>query len=289
MLSPGGVLQKILETKVGEVAAARAARPYAEVERAARQVPPARSLAAALARPSGAGALPVRVLAEVKRASPSAGPIAPGIDPVAVARAYEAAGAAACSILTDQPFFDGDLAFLAAARAAVNIPLLRKDFMIDAYQVAEARAAGADAILLIVAALDDVELAELSAAAADFGMDALVEVHDEAEAARAVKAGATLIGVNHRDLRTFQMDLGLTGRLAPQLPGGTVLVAESGIRTPADVAGLAVAGAHAILVGETLMRARDLGAELAALRDGWAADERAVAAPGAPDDETRRA
>jgi indole-3-glycerol phosphate synthase len=224
----------------------------------------------------------------VKRASPSAGPIAPGIDVVAVARAYEAAGAAACSILTDRRFFDGELGFLAAARAAVKIPLLRKDFVIDAYQVAEARAAGADAILLIVAALDDVELGELSAAAADFGMDALVEVHDEAEAERAVGAGATLIGVNHRDLRTFTMDLGLTGRLAPQLPAGTVLVAESGIRTPADVAGLAAAGAHAILVGETLMRARDLGVELAALRDGWASDERAVGEPAAPDDETRQ-
>lgn len=262
------MLGQILDAKVGEVAAARAVRPYAEVERAARQVPPARRLAAALARPDGAGALPVRVLAEVKRASPSAGPIAPGIDAVAVARAYEAAGAAAISMLTDKAFFDGDLAFLAAARAAVSIPLLRKDFIIDGYQVAEARAAGADAILLIVAALDDALLAELAAAAADFGMDALVEVHDEAEAARAVRAGARLIGVNHRDLRTFQMDLGLTGRLAPGLPAGTVVVAESGIRTPADVATLAAAGAHAILVGETLMRAPSMAAELARLRDG---------------------
>ena len=268
MLNPGGVLGEILATKVDEVAAARAAMPFAEVERAARQVPPARSLAAALARPPGAPALPVRVLAEVKRASPSAGPIAPNIDAVAVARAYEAAGAAAISILTDRRYFDGDLAFLAAARPAVGIPLLRKDFIIDPFQVAEARAAGADAILLIVAALDDTELAELAATAADFGMDALVEVHDEAEAARAVRAGARLIGVNHRDLRTFHMDLGLTGRLAPQLPAGTVLVAESGIRTPADVAMLAAAGAHAILVGETLMRAPSMPAELARLRAG---------------------
>jgi indole-3-glycerol phosphate synthase len=268
MLNPGGVLGKILAHKVGEVAAARAARPYGEVERAARQVPPAQSLAAALARPVGGPALPVRVLAEVKRASPSAGPIAPGVDPVATARAYEAAGASAISILTDRTFFDGDLAFLAGARGAVGIPLLRKDFMIDAYQVAEARAAGADAILLIVAALDDAELADLAAAAADFGMDALVEVHDEAEADRAVTAGARLIGVNHRDLRTFQMDLGLTGRLAPRLPEGTVLVAESGIRTPADVATLAAAGAHAILVGETLMRAASMPDELARLRAG---------------------
>ena len=269
-LRPGGVLGQILESKHEEVAAARAALPFAEVERAARLVPPARSLAAALARPEGAGPLPVRVLAEVKRASPSAGPIAPGVDPVAVARGYEAAGAAAVSMLTDRRYFDGELAFLAAARPALGIPLLRKDFIIDPYQVAEARAAGADAVLLIVAALDDAELRELHAVAASFGMDALVEVHDEAEAARAVAAGARLVGVNHRDLRTFQMDLGLTGRLAPAVPAGTVLVAESGIRTPADVAMLAAAGAHAILVGETLMRAASPGDELRRLAAGAA-------------------
>ncbi|MCL4226059.1 MAG: indole-3-glycerol phosphate synthase TrpC [Myxococcales bacterium] len=267
---PGGlgVLGTILDAKREEVAAARAARSLAEVEAAARLVPPARSLAAALARPAGAAPLPVRVLAEVKRASPSAGPIAPGADPVAVARAYQEAGAAAISMLTDRRFFDGDLAFLAAARAAVTVPLLRKDFLVDAYQVVEARAAGADAVLLIVAALDDGRLAELLAVAAAFGMDALVEVHDEAEAGRAVAAGARLIGVNHRDLRTFELDLGLTGRLAPTLPAGTVLVAESGIRTPADVAGLAAAGAHAILVGETLMRAPRPGDELRRLAAG---------------------
>lgn len=267
---PGGlgVLGTILDAKREEVAAARAARSLAEVAAAARLVPPARSLAAALARPAGGAPLPVRVLAEVKRASPSAGPIAPGADPVAVARAYQEAGAAAISMLTDRRFFDGDLAFLAAARAAVTVPLLRKDFLVDAYQVVEARAAGADAVLLIVAALDDGRLAELLAVAADFGMDALVEVHDEAEAGRAVAAGARLIGVNHRDLRTFELDLGLTGRLAPALPAGTVLVAESGIRTPADVAGLAAAGAHAILVGETLMRAPRPGDELRRLAAG---------------------
>jgi indole-3-glycerol phosphate synthase len=267
-LKPGGVLGTILDAKKEEVAAARAVRSFTELERAARLVPPARSLAAALARPAGAEALPVRVLAEVKRASPSAGPIAPGADPVAVARAYEAAGAAAVSMLTDKKFFDGDLAFLAAARPLLSIPLLRKDFMIDAYQVAQARAAGADAILLIVAALDDAELRGLHETATAFGMDALVEVHDEREAERAVAAGARLIGVNHRDLRTFQMDLGLTGRLAPAMPAGTVLVAESGIRTPADVAMLAAAGAHAILVGETLMRAPSPGDELRRLASG---------------------
>jgi indole-3-glycerol phosphate synthase len=208
------------------------------------------------------------VLAEVKRASPSAGPIAPGADPVAVARGYQEAGAAAVSMLTDKAFFDGDLAFLAAARPALAIPLLRKDFMIDAYQVAQARAAGADAILLIVAALDDAELRGLLDVAAAFGMDALVEIHDEPEADRAVAAGARLIGVNHRDLRTFQTDLTLTGRLAPRMPPETVLVAESGIRTPADVAMLASAGAHAILVGETLMRSPSPGDELRRLASG---------------------
>ncbi len=270
-LTPGGILGQILDAKREEVERARAARPLAVVEAAARQVPPARSLAAALARPAGAARLPVRVLAEVKRASPSAGPIAPGVDPVAVARCYEAAGAAAISMLTDRRFFDGDLAFLSATRAAVEIPLLRKDFIIDAYQVAEARAAGADAVLLIVAALDDAELRDLHAAAAGLGMDALVEIHDQAEAERAVRAGARLIGVNHRDLRTFQMDLALTARLAPGMPAGTVLVAESGIRTPADVAALAAAGADAILVGETLMRAPSPGDQLRLLRAGGSA------------------
>lgn len=263
LLDPGGVLGEILASKPAEVATARAMRPLPEVEAAARQVPPARSLRAALHRPPGAD---VRILAEIKRASPSAGPLRPGADPVAIALEYLAGGAAALSILTDRAYFDGDLAFLAAVRPAVDLPLLRKDFLIDLYQVAEARAAGADAVLLIVAALDDALLAELLAAATDFGMDALVEVHDEAEADRALAVGARLVGVNHRDLRTFQIDMGLTGRLAARVPDDTVLVGESGIKTRADLLAVAGAGAHAALVGETLMRAASPGDALRRLR-----------------------
>lgn len=262
LLAPGGVLGEILAAKVEEVAEARAARALTEVEAAAWQVPPARSLARALRRRPGE---PVRVLAEIKRASPSAGPIRPDADPVAIAKDYQAGGAAALSILTDRRYFDGDLGFLARVRTAIELPLLRKDFMIDRYQVVEARAAGADAILLIVAALDDALLADLHAAATAMGMDALVEVHDRGECERALALGARLIGVNHRDLRSFAIDLGLTAALAPAMPAGTVLVAESGLRTPADVARVAAAGADAILVGETLMRAPSPGQALRAL------------------------
>ncbi len=204
----------------------------------------------------------MRVLAEVKRASPSAGPIRPGADPAAIAAAYAAAGAAAISVLTDRRFFDGDLAFLARCRAAVPLPLLRKDFVVDPYQVAESRAAGADAILLIAAALAPAQLAELAAAARGHGLDVLVEVHGEDELPAALASGATLIGINHRDLKTMKMDLSLTPALAPRLPPGVVLVAESGIRTAEDVARLGAAGAHAVLVGEHLMRAPSPGAAL---------------------------
>ncbi|HEY4244181.1 MAG TPA: indole-3-glycerol phosphate synthase TrpC [Kofleriaceae bacterium] len=253
------ILDDILAVKRDEVAAARAARPLSVVEAAARAAGPVRGFARALRREAGA---PIRVLAEIKRASPSAGPIRPGADPADIARAYAAGGAAAISVLTDRRFFDGDLAFLARARAAAPVPLLRKDFVVDAYQLAEARAAGADGVLLIVAALPPSLLAELAAAARDYQLDALVEVHDAAEAEIALAAGATLVGVNHRDLRTFQIDMTLTGRLAALVPPEVTLVAESGIRTPADVAALAAAGAHAILVGEQLMRAPDPGAAL---------------------------
>jgi indole-3-glycerol phosphate synthase len=265
VIAPTGILARILDTKRGEVAAARAARPLAAVTRAAAEAPPARSLAAALRRGPGQ---PVRAIAEIKRASPSAGPIRPGADPAEIARDYAAGGAAALSVLTDRDYFDGDLSFLGRVRAVVELPLLRKDFLIDDYQVAEARAAGADAVLLIVAALDDAALRGLAAAAAGHGMDALVEVHDEAEAERAVAAGASIIGVNHRDLATFTMDMGLTARLAPQVPAGTILVGESGIRTAADVAALGAAGAHAVLVGEALMRQPSPGVALAALLAG---------------------
>lgn len=256
------ILDRILAVKREEVAAARLAHPMAEVDAAARAAGPVRGLARALRRPPGA---PVRVIAEIKRASPSAGPIRAGADPAVIARDYDRGGATALSVLTDRQFFDGELGFLARARAAVELPLLRKDFMIDAYQIAEARAAGADGVLLIVAALAPPALAELIAAARDYQLDALVEVHDLPEVEIALTAGATLLGVNHRDLRTFTMDMTLTAQIAPRVPAEVVLVGESGIRTADDVAALARAGAHAVLVGEQLMRAESPGDALLAL------------------------
>ena len=253
------ILDKILEAKRAEVGAAKELRPFADVDAAARRAGPTRGLHAALTRPPGA---PVRVLAEIKRASPSAGAIRAGADPAAIAAEYADAGAAAISVLTDRQFFDGELAFLAKCRERVAVPLLRKDFIIDAYQIAEARAAGADGVLLIVAALAKRELADLLACAHDYGLDALVEVHSAREAEIALACGVTLLGVNHRDLKTFHIDMSLTGAIAPSLPPGVVLVAESGIRTAADVKLLGAVGAHAVLVGEQLMRAASPGAAL---------------------------
>jgi indole-3-glycerol phosphate synthase len=257
------ILDQILAVKRTEVAAARAARPLTELDTAARSAGPLRGLERALRRPPGA---PVRVIAEIKRASPSAGPIRAGADPAAIARDYARGGASALSVLTDRQFFDGDLGFLGRARAAVDLPLLRKDFVIDPYQVAEARAAGADGVLLIVAALTAPLLAELIAAARDYQLDPLVEVHDLAEVDVALASGATLLGVNHRDLKTFTMDMTLTAQIAPRVPPDVVLVGESGIRTAADVDALGRAGAHAVLVGEQLMRAESPGDALLALR-----------------------
>ncbi|MDX2091723.1 MAG: indole-3-glycerol phosphate synthase TrpC [Kofleriaceae bacterium] len=259
------ILDTILATKRDEVAAAKVVRPFAEVDAIARAQPSVRGLHRALARPPGA---PVRVLAEIKRASPSAGAIRAGADPAQIAEEYARAGASAISVLTDRQYFDGDLAFLAACRARVDLPLLRKDFLVDPYQVAEARAAGADAILLIVAALSPAQLAELLTAAASYHHDALVEVHTVAEAEVALAAQTTLLGVNHRDLRTFHIDMSLTSVVAPMLPPDVVLVAESGIRTAADVHLLGAVGAHAVLVGEQLMRAPSPGEALLALREG---------------------
>jgi indole-3-glycerol phosphate synthase len=263
--APGGILGEILAKKRDEVRALLAAHPVGELSRAAAAAPPPRPFADALRRAPGQR---VRVLAEIKRASPSAGPIRPGADPAEVAVDYARHGAAALSILTDRDYFDGDLGFLARVHAAVELPLLRKDFMISEVQVMEARAAGADAILVIAAAVPQVDgpdIAELVAAARHWGMDALVEVHSEPELDRALAAGATLVGVNHRDLSTFAIDMGLTARLAPKLPAGTVLVGESGIKTRAHVDALGAAGAHAILVGESLMRAPSPGVALAEL------------------------
>lgn len=244
-------LTEIVESKRVEVEALK--KHGAELRDAARNAAPARRFAAALTRPSE-----VCLLAEIKRKSPSAGPIRPDLDPSEVAAEYMAGGAAALSVLTDFDFFGGDLDSLRAARAAVDLPILRKDFMIDEVQFHEARAAGADAILLIVRILDDAQLADFQALAGDLGMSALVEVHDRNEMERALAAGATLIGINNRDLRTFTTDLDLSVSLAPEVDPSITLVAESGIRTPEDVQRLGAAGVNAILVGESLMRQDDV-------------------------------
>jgi indole-3-glycerol phosphate synthase len=245
-----GILGRILAQKALEVSEAQGRVPLRDLCALVRDAPPPRDFAAALRGP----AVRPRVIAEVKRASPSAGPIRPDADPPTVAAAYQAAGAAAISVLTDGPFFDGSLLHLAGVRARVEVPVLRKDFIVDEYQVWEARAYGADAVLLIVAALTDAVLAALRVAIEGLGMTALVEVHDEEEAGRAVAAGASTIGVNHRDLRTFRMDMDLFARVRPLFPEGTIGVAESGIKTGADIARLVAAGADAVLVGERLMR-----------------------------------
>ena len=241
--------------------AAEDRRDLGALEAEALAAPPARPFEAALA-----GADTVAVIAEVKRRSPSKGDLAPDLDPVGLARAYFSGGAAALSVLTDTEFFGGSVADLQAARAAVAIPVLRKDFTVAPADVLDARIMGADAVLLIAAALDRVELAELLALARRVGLDALVEVHDEAEAAVAMEAGATLIGVNQRDLYTFEVDTDRAGRVAASLPDGTTRVAESGIRDGDDVRRLADAGFAAVLVGETLVRSADPAAAVGDLR-----------------------
>jgi indole-3-glycerol phosphate synthase len=257
-----GILGRILEEKHREVAALRQRTSRAELSAAAAQVPPARDLAAALRREDLATP---RVIAEHKRASPSAGPIRPGSNPALICLEYERAGAAAISVLTDEKFFAGSLSDLTTARVRCTVPVLRKDFIVDGLQIVEARAAAADAVLLIVAALADSQLLELRLEAEALGMQALVEVHDEAEGERALSSGAKIIGVNHRDLRTFEMDMGLTARLRKLVPAEIILVGESGIKTPADVRAMAEAGADAILVGESLMRQESPGEALRAL------------------------
>jgi len=263
------ILDDILARTRADLALRQARRPLGEIEAEAAAVAPARSLARALrpAAPGGGGAR-IACIAEFKRRSPSAGWIREGAAVADMAPRYARAGAAALSILTDEPFFGGGLDDLETARRAVAVPLLRKDFVVDAYQIAEARAAGADAVLLIVAALGDGELAALLAAAARHGVEALVEAHDADEARRAVRAGAAIIGINNRDLRTFTVDRELAVRLRAEIPPDRVVVAESGIRDAADVARLVAAGVDAMLVGETLMRAPDPGAVLAALLAG---------------------
>ena len=228
----------------------------------AAERPPTRGFAARLVADGGAPA----VIAEIKRRSPSKGDLAPDLDPAALAGAYERGGAACLSVLTDEAFFGGSAADLVAAREACALPVLRKDFTVDERDVADARLMGADAVLLIVAALDDGLLGRCVALAADLGLDALVEVHDEGELGRALVAGAKLVGVNCRDLATFDVDLDLPGRLAAGLPDDVVAVAESGIRDERDAARMAAAGYTAVLVGETLVTSPDPGAAVVRLR-----------------------
>ena len=254
-------LADILARKRDEVAARRAALPDRELEARARDAAPPRPFEAALSLRGG----PVRVIAEVKRASPSAGAIAAGLDAAAQARRYARAGAACISVLTDGPGFGGSLEDLAAVRAAVDVPLLRKDFTVDRYQLLEARARGADAALLIVAALAPDALRALHEACGELGLAALVEVHDADEAELALAAGARLVGVNNRNLSTFEVDLGVSERLLPALPAHVRGVAESGVRTAADARRLRAAGAANLLVGEALVRAADPAALLAEL------------------------
>jgi indole-3-glycerol phosphate synthase len=251
-------LADILARKRDEVAAAKVSAPAGELRARLRDVSPPRPFEERLSLRGG----PCRVIAEVKRASPSAGAIRAGLDAVAQARAYAAAGAAAISVLTDGPGFGGSLADLAAVRAAVDAPLLRKDFVVDAYQLLEARVHGADAALLIVAALAEPALRALLAECGALGLAALVEVHDAAEVDVALRAGARLVGVNNRNLKTFVVDLAVSEALLPGLPEGVRGVAESGVRTPDDARRLRRAGAANLLVGEALVRAADPGALL---------------------------
>jgi indole-3-glycerol phosphate synthase len=257
------ILAKIAAYKADEVRERKAVRSLADLETAARQASPPRGFRAALERAHGPGRL--ALIAEIKKASPSKGLIREDFDPPALARAYEAGGAACLSVLTDGPSFLGDDSYLVAARDAVALPCIRKDFLLDTWQVAETRALGADAILVILAMVDDSVAADLIAAARHHGMDALVEVHDEAEMARAGALGADLVGVNNRDLRSFVVDLAVTERLAPHAPRDALLVTESGLFTTADAARLEACGARAMLVGESLMRQADVTAATRAL------------------------
>jgi indole-3-glycerol phosphate synthase len=268
------ILDTIVASKHKEIATARSCVPDAELERRLAAAPPVRDFRFSLERQAG-----VQMIAEVKKASPSAGVLRADFDPVQIARIYEQHGAACLSILTDAPFFQGQLAYLAAIRGAVGLPLLRKDFILDCYQLLEARLAGADAVLLIAEILDGPELSRLLRATWELGMDALVELYEADNLPRVLDSGARLIGVNNRDLRTFETRLEHTLELAARIPAGCCLVSESGIRTRQDVLRLESAGVRAILVGETLMRAPDIGAKLEELRGSLRHPQPQPAAP----------
>jgi indole-3-glycerol phosphate synthase len=255
------ILDRIVANKPAEIAAARERVSEAELERRIAALPPPRDFRAALELGNE-----VRIIAEVKKASPSAGIIRADFDPVAIARIYEQHGAACISVLTDEPSFQGHITYLERIRAAVDVPLLRKDFLIDRYQLLEARAAGADAVLLIAEILDDAALRRLLREARALGLQALVELYDRTNLPRVLDAGARLIGVNNRDLRTFVVRLEHTLELAAAMPRDVCLVSESGIRSRGDLERLRQAGVCAVLIGETFMRAPDIGAKVDELR-----------------------
>jgi indole-3-glycerol phosphate synthase len=254
------VLDKIVATKRAEIAAAKAARPEAALRELAAAAPKARDFFSALSAPG-----PIRLIAEIKKASPSRGLIRADFRPVETGRTYEQHGASCISVLTDEPYFQGSLDDLRQVRAAVGLPVLRKDFILDSYQLFEARAAGADAVLLIAECLDDCNLRKLHNQALALGMTPLVELYEPQNLERVFDAGATLIGINNRDLHSFHTDLEHTLRLRDRVPDQCLLVSESGIRTRADVERLAAARVDAILVGETLMASPDIGAAVDAL------------------------